>query len=53
MRSAFVEPMLDLGGTLRARRASWTSERLKGVLGRVGITRVANVTGLDQVGVPT
>jgi ribosomal protein S12 methylthiotransferase accessory factor len=53
MRSDFVERMIDLGGTLRSRRASWTLERVQGALARVGITRVANVTGLDHVGVPT
>jgi YcaO-like protein with predicted kinase domain len=53
MRSTFLEQMIDLGGTLRTRKASWTLERAKGVLGRVGITRVANVTGLDDVGMPT
>ena len=53
MRSTFLEQMIDLGGTLRTRKASWTLERAEGVLGRVGITRVANVTGLDDVGMPT
>src|SRR5882757_826298 len=44
---------IDLGGTIRAAEAAATLSRSRDVLQAVGITRVANVTGLDQVGVPT
>jgi ribosomal protein S12 methylthiotransferase accessory factor len=44
---------IDLGGTIRAVDVELTLARAAAVLGEVGITRVGNVTGLDQVGVPT
>ena len=44
---------IDLGGTIRAAEVAATLARSRHVLQAVGITRVANVTGLDQVGVPT
>lgn len=44
---------LDLGGTIRASDAAVTLSKSRSVLRTVGITRVANVTGLDHVGVPT
>ena len=42
----------DLGGTLRDREASRTLARIRPLLPRFGITRVANVTGLDRIGIP-
>jgi len=46
-------PALDLGGTIRAADPTSTLRKTREVLRQVGITRVANVTGLDHVGVPT
>ncbi len=43
---------LDLGGTFRARDAASTLAWLRPLLPRFGITRVANVTGLDRIGIP-
>jgi ribosomal protein S12 methylthiotransferase accessory factor len=42
----------DLGGTLRARGAAETLAWLRPLLPRFGITRLANVTGLDHIGIP-
>ena len=39
-------------GTHRVRPPEETWEALRGVLPRVGITRVADVTGLDRIGIP-
>ena len=44
---------IDLGGTVRDATPSCTLQRVLPILNTVGITRVANITGLDQVGVPT
>lgn len=44
---------LDLGGTIRSSTPRETLDRLKPLLSKAGISRVANVTGLDTVGVPT
>jgi ribosomal protein S12 methylthiotransferase accessory factor len=44
---------IDLGGTVRAERVSDSLARARAVMGTLGITRLANVTGLDHVGVPT
>jgi len=44
---------IDLGGTVRDAPPSCTLQRVLPILSAVGITRVANITGLDQVGVPT
>lgn len=44
---------IDLGGTVRAADPAATIARARRVLAPLGITRVANVTGLDHVGVPT
>lgn len=44
---------IDLGGTVRDALPSCTLQRVLPILSAVGITRVANITGLDQVGVPT
>jgi len=43
---------VDLGGTVRARSAEDTLERIKPRIPQFGITRVASVTGLDVLGVP-
>jgi YcaO-like protein with predicted kinase domain len=43
----------DLGGTIRAAGVAVTLAKARSVLRTVGITRVANITGLDHVGVPT
>lgn len=44
---------LDLGGTIRARAPARTLRTLQPLLRRFGITRVARVTGLDTLGLPT
>jgi YcaO-like protein with predicted kinase domain len=44
---------IDLGGTVRDAPPSWTLQRVLPILSAVGITRVANITGLDHVGIPT
>lgn len=43
---------IDLGGTIRDERPEETIKRARRVFPLVGITRVANITGLDTVGVP-
>jgi ribosomal protein S12 methylthiotransferase accessory factor len=43
---------LDLGGTLRARPVEETLETARRHLARIGVTRVADVTGLDDLGIP-
>ena len=43
----------DLGGTWRASTIEATLERLPALMRHVGITRVADVTGLDSIGIPT
>lgn len=43
---------LDLGGTLRARDAVSTLAWVRPLFPRLGITRVANITGLDRIGIP-
>ena len=43
---------LDLGGTLRTCDASSTLAWVRPLLPRFGITRVANITGLDRIGIP-
>lgn len=43
---------LDLGGTLRGRQAAATLAWVRPLLPRFGITRLANVTGLDRIGIP-
>lgn len=43
----------DLGGTWRASSIEATLERLPALMRHVGITRVADVTGLDCIGIPT
>src|ERR1700683_3638805 len=44
---------IDLGGTVRDAPPSCTLQRVLPILSTVGITRVANITGLDHVGIPT
>jgi len=46
------EPIYDLGGTFRAWPAERTIARARRHFLDFGITRIANVTGLDHVGVP-
>jgi YcaO-like protein with predicted kinase domain len=46
-------PKSDLGGTFRAIGPDSTLSFLEGLRAKVGITRVAHVTGLDNIGVPT
>ena len=43
---------LDLGGTVRERDASSTLAWIQPFLRDFGITRLANVTGLDHIGIP-
>lgn len=45
--------MFDLGGTYRALSPSETLAKIEPMLPRFGITRVANITGLDNIGIPT
>jgi YcaO-like protein with predicted kinase domain len=47
-----AERLTDLGGTLRTCAVEQTLERAKQAFESTGITRLANVTGLDSVGVP-
>ncbi len=47
-----VERKTHLEGTHRVRRLQTTFDRLQPLLAGAGITRVANVTGLDTLGVP-
>jgi YcaO-like protein with predicted kinase domain len=42
----------DLGGTIREVSAKKTLARLKPILQEFGITRLANITGLDTIGIP-
>jgi ribosomal protein S12 methylthiotransferase accessory factor len=49
---AELDAAVDLGGTIRARSAEETLERLRPRIPEFGITRVASVTGLDVLGVP-
>jgi ribosomal protein S12 methylthiotransferase accessory factor len=42
----------DLGGTLRACDPAETLTRVRPLLPALGITRVADVTGLDRIGIP-
>ena len=43
---------LDLGGTFRARDAASTLAWVRPFFPQFGITRVANITGLDRIGIP-
>ena len=42
----------DLGGTVREIAAKQTFARMRPILPEFGITRLANVTGPDTIGVP-
>lgn len=46
------DPVHDLGGTMRSRTAAETLAWIRPKLRELGITRVADVTGLDCVGIP-
>lgn len=49
-----MKQMLDLGGTFRAVTPEQTLAKIEPMLWKnFGITRVANITGLDTIGVPT
>lgn len=45
-------PKLNLDGTFRTEEANSTWERLQKLLPAFGITRVADITGLDCIGIP-
>lgn len=47
------EPLLDLGGTLRTASAETTLRSGLEFTEQIGITRLANVTNLDAIGIPT
>ncbi|WP_246113673.1 YcaO-like family protein [Streptomyces montanus] len=47
-----ADDLVELPGTVRARTPEETWETLAGRLGRYGITRVADLTGLDCIGLP-
>lgn len=47
-----VDDLVELPGTVRARTAEQTWELLEGRLGEYGITRVADLTSLDYIGLP-
>lgn len=47
------EMLIDLAGTLRTQTPAQTLRLAKPIARRAGITRLANVTGLDVIGVPT
>ncbi len=49
---AGVDDLLVLEGTVRARRPEQTWEAISGHLSHYGITRVADLTGLDCIGLP-
>ena len=51
-RSLGAARKLDLGGTFRAAEPAETLARVRPILPKVGITRVADVTGLDRIGIP-
>lgn len=48
------DSLIDLGGTFRARSPAETLNTIEAIIGeKFGITRVANVTGLDNINIPT
>lgn len=51
-RAKLTAGKFDLGGTLRARDAASTLAWVRPLFLEFGITRVANVTGLDRIGIP-
>jgi ribosomal protein S12 methylthiotransferase accessory factor len=46
-------PKLGDSGVHRTVSAERTWEKIRPLLGRIGITRLADITGLDRVGIPT
>lgn len=46
-----LTPYFDLGGTLREKQAADTLSWIKPMLPLFGITRVAHITGLDNIGI--
>jgi YcaO-like protein with predicted kinase domain len=52
-RNLHATSKIDLLGTIRARTAGETLSVLRPLLSGFGITRVARVTGLDEIGIPT
>ena len=52
MRAATGTAKHDLGGTMRCRDAASTLAWVRPMLPQFGITRLANVTGLDRIGIP-
>ena len=52
MRGATSTAKRDLGGTMRCRDAASTLAWVRPMLPQFGITRLANVTGLDRIGIP-
>ncbi|MFQ5558821.1 MAG: YcaO-like family protein, partial [Acidimicrobiales bacterium] len=51
-RSRTPPGALDLGGTIRTRTAGETLQAIRPLFPRLGITRLADVTGMDSIGVP-
>jgi YcaO-like protein with predicted kinase domain len=51
-QSSVSVPMLDLQGTIRAEKAESTWQRLEPLLSVFEITRIADLTGLDCLGIP-
>jgi YcaO-like protein with predicted kinase domain len=47
-----ISPAKDYGGTVRERTAAVTLQQLKPLLPQFGITRIADITGLDTIGIP-
>jgi len=47
-----TEGKIDLGGTCRVRDAASTLAWVRPLFPQLGITRVANITGLDRIGIP-
>ena len=45
--------LMDLGGTLRTAKPQDTLLKMLPLAKKIGITRLANVTGLDSIGMPT
>jgi thioglycine synthase len=41
------------GGVHRTVAPAQTWQRIRGILGRIGVTRMCDITGLDRIGIPT
>lgn len=50
--STKIENYLHLDSTIRAQPIENTINSIKPILKKIGVTRVANVTGLDEIGIP-